>query len=334
MVKKVKKYVPRFVLIWIRTQIERYKFAKAYLYDFRKNIKFSSAIRYDDTQLKLVSTIIRNYHVVEKGLTMPETRLGFGKDRINILCDDIILYIKKYGLDNDQIHHAIGVLLEYDHLHRQNNFILSDNIQSKINKLKQQIPVVEPTPQLIKTRNEYFKSVKSDFKEFSNSRASIRNFSTEEISVDKILNALELARNTPSACNRQTSRPYVYNNKEEIKEILQVQGGNRGFGHLANKLLIVTADLSVYNSVAERNQAFIDGGMYAMNVLYSLHHNEIAACILNCSHTPEKDKKLRKLCNIKESEVFIAMIACGIPPEKFNVAISKRHSLSAIVTVN
>ena len=137
-----------------------------------------------------------------------------------------------------------------------------------------------------------------------------------------------MAKNAPSACNRQSWRTYVFTNKKLIEEILLTQGGNRGFGHLANKLIVISGNVSVFGGSHERNQVFIDGGIYAMNVLYALHFNEIAACILNCSFDIEYDQKLRKLCGIKDSEVFITMIACGLPVDSFKVALSPRKDLS------
>ena len=65
-----------------------------------------------------------------------------------------------------------------------------------------------------------------------------------------------------------------------------------------------------------------------MNLLYALHFKKIATCPLNCSTTPEKDKKLRLLCNIPPSEVFIVMIACGIPPDNFKLASSPRYDIT------
>ena len=57
----------------------------------------------------------------------------------------------------------------------------------------------------------------------------------------------------------------MYTNKNQIAKILEVQGGNRGFGHLANRLIIITSEVGVFTGVAERNQVYIDGGMYARN---------------------------------------------------------------------
>jgi hypothetical protein len=67
-----------------------------------------------------------------------------------------------------------------------------------------------------------------------------------------------------------------------------------------------------------------------MNVLYSLHFFKIGACILNCSTTPQKDVLLQNLCKTDKSEVFIAMVACGIPPKNFKSASSPRYELEKI----
>ena len=110
--------------------------------------------------------------------------------------------------------------------------------------------------------------------------------------------------------------------KEEIIKILDKQGGNRGFGHLASNLLITTFEPSVYFEESERVSGFVDGGMYCMNILYSLHSNGIAACILNTAHNETKDLEIRKVTNIPKSECFVAMIACGVPPANFKIAKS------------
>lgn len=299
---------------------------KGYHYDFRRYYKFSDT-NGSDTSSKLIGKIIREYHVIEKGLTMPQTRLGFGKELVLSLCADCKTYLTNYGNEDEQLIHAIGVLLEYKQVHDSHNIQLDIEIITALKDLEKYILGIKVTSQKEMTRKEYFNHIRSPFLQFSNSRSSIRNYSIQDISINKILEVLELVRNTPSACNRQSWRTYVHTDKAQIYQILDIQGGNRGFGHLTNKLIIVTGELGVFNGQGEKNQVFIDGGMYVMNVLYALHYYQIGACILNCSISVEKDKRLRHICKIKESEVFIAMVACGIPPESFMIAASKRYSI-------
>ena len=299
---------------------------RGYYYDFKIFKKFSGT-QENNTPTKLIGNIIREYHVVEKGLTMPHTRLGFGKDLVLSLCINCEKYLSVFDKEDEQLIHAISVLHEYELLHTVNNFDLDADIITAISKLTNYNIVQHTSFQKEMTKSEYFKEVQSPFSDFSGSRSSLRNFTNEEIPLSKILHALELVRNTPSACNRQSWRTYVFTDKEQINKILEVQGGNRGFGHLTNKLIVIVGEVGLYTGKAERNQVFVDGGMYAMNLLYSLHHNLIGACILNCSNTNEKNYQLRTLCQTKESEAFIAMVACGIPPDSFMIASSLRYDL-------
>jgi hypothetical protein len=41
---------------------------------------------------------------------------------------------------------------------------------------------------------------------------------------------------------------------------------------------------------------------------------------------------MRKVTNIPEGEYFVAMIACGIPPDEFKIATSFRYPLNFILT--
>ncbi len=326
--KTLKKILPHHIFEFLRIEkkkiVQRKQLKKAYLYDMERYIKYSDTLG-SDTDQKLIGRIIREYHVVEKGLTMPETRLGFGKDLIFSLIQNCIDYIQQYGETDEQLKHAIRVVLEYERFHQEQGFALDSVVQTAINNLKQKADEARYCQQKEMNIDSYFQHINASFPLFAASRSSVRNYSDKDIPTTTIIQALELARTTPSACNRQCWRTYIIENKEQINLILAVQGGNRGFGHLTNKLIVLTAELGVFTSTGERNEAFIDGGMYAMNLLYGLHYNAIAACILNCSNTIEKDLKLRELCRIKDSEVFIAMISCGIPPENFKVAASLRY---------
>ncbi len=332
MIKQLaKKILPSSIFNVLELKIKKYKgykrLRKAQEYDFNIYLE-SSDIKGVNNANKMIGLIIREYHAVEKGLIMPEFRLGFGKDRVISLCNNCRHYIKFYGIDDVQLKHAVSVIYEYLKVHEDGGFMLEHSVLKSIQQLKSDIQGIGLSEQIETTKTNYFSKVDDNFFKFSNSRSSVRNYTEEELSIDKLEQSLLLARNTPSACNRQSARTYIFTNKELMGRILEVQGGNRGFGHLANKLIIITADHNLYAGVGERNQAFIDGGMYAMNLLYALHFNKVAACILNCSNTPEKDLALRKLTGIKDSEVFIAMVSCGIPPDKFKIASSKRYDLN------
>lgn len=329
----VKKVVPTGV--WRRmSRLRLRKYVKdIYAYDFDRYFKYSGTTKLD-AKPKMIGKVIQEYHVIEKGLTMPETKLGFGKAMMLSLISNINEYCDAYGLDDVQLRHAIAVVFEYEEFHRARKFDIDEDVRQAIDLLKFRDTGITSSCQINTTRSDYFSDVDAPFSRFAASRCSVRNYSDAEVPMDLVLDSLRIAMSAPSACNRQSWRPYVFSDKDQISKILQLQGGNRGFGHLANKLILIAGEIGVFGGFGERNACYVDGGMYAMNVLYGLHANKIAACILNCSFPKEKDMVIRSLTGMKESEVFIAMIACGIPPEEFRVARSDRYNLEDLVTIH
>lgn len=305
-----------------------------YLYDLKRFYLYSSyALGYNDSE-KLTAKIIERYHSIEKGLTMPEFRKGFGQLQLKKLIKDLIRYSMNYNNNNNQILHGVGVVYEYKEFHENLNYNLPDEINNLFNSLKEHYQEVSINHQVKTTSEEYFSNSNSNFEDFSLSRASIRNYSDKPIDIDVLKQAVKIAQSAPSACNRQSTRVYIYTDLEQISEILNIQGGNRGFGHLTDKLIVITSTLGVWGFISERYQSYVDGGIFAMNLLHGLHYKKIGACILNCSISPKKDKLLREKCKIDNSENFIAMISCGNLPKTFKRAYSLRYKTEEILRIN
>lgn len=114
---------------------------------------------------------------------------------------------------------------------------------------------------------------------------------------------------------------------ENAQEALDWQPGNKGFGHLASRGLVVTVDLQAFSGAGERNQAFIDGGMFAMSILYALHAQGLGACPLAWSMRPADDVKMRRALDIPNNEAVIMMISVGNLPDTLQVAKSHRMPL-------
>ncbi|MGD9420059.1 MAG: nitroreductase family protein [Verrucomicrobiota bacterium JB025] len=282
---------------------------------------------------KLLGRIIASYHVVEKGLTMPETRLGFGVPLVRSLVKQCTLFQQKYGNSDDQWRQAVAVLKEYIQFHDERNHSIEPEIISSIRNLAEITPA--PAAEQIKYSSvNYFAHIADPFESFSASRKSVRNYSSKEVPVELLREAVALATSSPSSCNRQGSRVHVISDTKTMQSTLAIQAGNRGFGHLANKLLIVTGELGATHNVFERHMPYVDGGMFAMNLLYALHRKGIAACPLNCYLAGAKLAQIRQLCAIPDSESPIVMISCGYPPDDFLVARSSRMPADDVITVH
>ena len=325
----IKDIIPISLKLQLKVLLIKYKAYIIYFTDIKRYIENSNTINSGDNENKLIGLIIARYHVIEKGLTMPNMRFGFGKSVLITLINDCITFYNNYDRNNIQMHHAIEVINEYKLVHDQNNIPIDREILSKYNVLLKLISSIESSRQIAMTKGTYFSDVNSSFDKFSESRHSLRNF-TGKLSIEKISKALELAQNAPSSCNRQTTIVYIVENKETIFDILAIQDGNRGFGHLADKILVLTCDVSSYIGLKERNLQYIDAGIYLMNLLYSLHFYQVGACTLNWNDNPEIDKKIRKILDLHPFETIIALIACGNVPDIINLTKSKRKKLGPL----
>lgn len=337
MKETAKKILPRVVYDYLRRVVRFSRTLDSFIYDAKRYYKYSVDLDIE-SESKLYSYIMLDTHVIEKGLTMPDMRMGFGQPRILEILRKLNIYVKNgYPIDS-QILHAYSVLKEYFERHEESGFKLSDSvvvgykIALEILKSVNMLQAVHYSNQEMDISSDnYFRFSTSNFREFSNSRKSIRCFSAACVDKSVIYDALDIARNTPSACNRQSVRVHVYLDRNEINSILEAQGGSRGFGHTVGCLIVVTYDQSCYFEGIERNTGLVDGGMYCMNILYALHYKKLAACALNTSVDSNKDTLLRRLTGIPDEENFVAMIGCGIASDRINIATSMRKEVNEVV---
>lgn len=93
----VKRYSPNFLL-----NIFKYiSLIVNYMYDLNRYFKYSDSPRKKSTISHLKSRMTENYHALEKGLSLKDVRLGFGRERIDELIDIMNLYIEKnYDVKN------------------------------------------------------------------------------------------------------------------------------------------------------------------------------------------------------------------------------------------
>lgn len=329
--KKVLKKIPGLVRLY-----KYFRGAKIttlhriFRYDRDRLLKY--AFKPSASKEGLMARIIMAYHIVEKGLTMPEMRLGFGRDNLLFLISALHSFAESYGMEDPQFRVAVSVVAEYNKVHEEKGFKLDAELENAIKTLLELITVT-PSRQITMTRESYWRDINASFEVFSASRHSVRNFEGT-ISMEQIRKAISIANNAPSACNRQFMRVHCVTNPEDIQRCLSLQNGNRGFGHLVDKLLILTADLRGLVWMEERNDAFTNAGIYLMNLCYALHHCRVAHCLLNWSVSPAVDYQLHTTIDIPGPETIVVLIACGGVPERFKVTSSPKKSVEETLVLH
>ena len=298
---------------------------RAFRYDKSQFMANAGALHLDRKAASRAE-IVMGYHVLEKGLTMPRRRLGFGKGAVVHLVNLINSFDRRFGGDDPQVCHATGVLRAYRELHRD-----WPEPMPRLDAFLAAHPGVPAAAQPHVKRDGFFAARRAPFDEFAASRHVVRHFAGP-VARETIEAAVNLATTAPSACNRQHARVHVIDDAALRDRLFAVQGGTRGFGSDADKVIVVTADLSSVRWSWERHDCYVNGGIFVMNLCYALHFHGVAHCILHWSVAPEIDRETHRLLGIPANEAIVQVIACGMPPEEFDVASSPRLTGAEILT--
>lgn len=300
------------------------------VYDAGRFLRFSGMNRSRQHKSEHASRVILFYHQVEKGLSLAEPRPGFGEAVIGRLLADTRAYVVRYGWEYPATSavHALRAYVRFNRSHGRAD--VSDRVQSALEEMLRQHPDLDDA--LAQdgggvrevSREHLALEREASFPRFFASRHSIRNFSGEVVPEAEIVAAVACAQKTPSVCNRQAFRVHAYSGKEKIRELMAIQAGGRGFTDGIDKLLVVTCDLGYFVEVAERYQAWIDGGMFSMSLCLALHDRGYGSCCLNWSKEASDDRRLRAAAGLPDSHQVIMLIAVGGLPPVLRVAYSNR----------
>lgn len=300
-----------------------------YLYDYRTYLRFNGFMQ--NKEIRAVEgRMLAHYHVIEKGLSFANTKPLFALPVVLDLVKLLDQFERLGGKTSGMYDACQGALLKYQELNKGFKGYPSD-LDKYISKI-----IVKPKVELYGgakhfQRDEFFAKSAASFDQFSQSRYSVRDFCDKPVPRSDVDKCIEIARKTPSVCNRQTVLCYVFSKEDEIRRCLDLQLGNRGFGRDIRCLIAVAYDIRLFEGNRERNQGFVDGGMFAMSLLYALHWNRLGAVPLNWSYSALQNKALEATGLIKPQHRVVMFIGVGIPSDSFKVPISNRRSLDDII---
>lgn len=310
--------------------------AREFAADYVRYVRHSSAVVRGDTRQKLRALLTISYHGIEKALSLRDPRPGFGSGRVAELLRVARQYVNTYGCDETAVA-AVDALRAYVEYNRQAACDVT-NVAGAVAELARSIALsVNRAPthggSRVIERSVVVSSASLDFQRFAESRYSVRDFAATPVAMSVIEGAVRAAQKSPSVCNRQPGGVVVLTEKRDILAALKIQGGAAGFEEQIDKLLVVTSDLSCFQSSGERNECWIDGGLFAMSLIFGLHAAGVGTCCLNWSKDSAVDRQLRQLLGLNERNAIVLLVGVGSLPERFRVALSERRPLSEALSV-
>ncbi|PWH05286.1 hypothetical protein DEO23_14560 [Brachybacterium endophyticum] len=273
--------------------------------------------------------MIFHAHAIEKGLSRSNFRPGFGQRAVPGLAKEMNAWLAAdHPTDDDFLQSSATVMNVYFDRH--------DSLGTDVSHFRQ---LFSPASQeiidaavvgeggVLPAQQEREITEETDpgrpFLEVMYGRRSVREYTDQPVQDSEIARAVQIAMQAPSVCNRQGARVHQFEDPTVIKEVLDIQGGFAGY-EMPPRLLLVTADLDAFLFAPERNQPFVDGGLFMMSLLLGLTQVGLGSVPLNTAMGTEKETAIRKLIDIPDHEVFISFIGVGHYQQDVLVPRSKR----------
>ncbi len=161
----------------IRLLLAQLRTLLSFNYDTGRLTRATLDFKTSTTPDRRLRDLALDYHVVEKGLSMPQRRLGFGKAKFLRLKQNTLR-----ALDSDifpnatHLQNAIHALCEYCEIHQKASFDLNDRISPSEYKILRQARSSNRPASLSLTAETFFNQSDAPFSTFARSRHSSRNF--------------------------------------------------------------------------------------------------------------------------------------------------------------
>lgn len=298
-------------------------------------LRYNASFHTDSDIGKMQYTLLRENHVIEKGMSMKNVRRGFGKQKVSKLISRLSLYCDRYGnIDRTFLKYPLCTIASYIKFQKNDNIDVKD-IENSFEELCQKAGFAESELNIVSgvslhNSMELQNAAKGDFGSLLYSRHSIRYFKDELPQKQTIEKALQLAARTPSACNRQAWHTHVYFG-DEAHELLKMQGGCNGFAEDIPCCIVVTSDMKGFLSY-EPYQCYVDGGLYAQNLINSLNYVGFGTIPLSCGFYTYRLRRIQKRFGIADNEAMVVIIGFGYMCDKMRIAESTRKAISVTNT--
>lgn len=309
------------MIVHLKKIYSKYLHRKSLKQEFEYYNALSKKYQVADNYERLEYIIKVQTHGIEKGLSFRTPKEAFGVPKILVLIDNIKQYIQYPKLNRETINESLNVISTYINKFKGNPKIA--DVENGMNDILQKFGKIAECQAGTITIDKKLvdEAINIDYPKFIKARHSYRYF-TKDVNIEQIKEALEIARYTPTACNRQPQNVHIYKGNE-MEQVLTIQHGALGFINEMSYCILITADMRAYSKV-ELYQAYVDGGLYAMNLLNALHSTGLGTIPLTCGHLQGSGRKQLAPFGIEEYECPILIIGIGGREERAEVNVSPR----------
>lgn len=273
----------------------------------------------------------RNIHRLEKGLIMQPLKAVFALNYIEETQQAYTLAFQSSTYQSEELAWAQSVLTKYYNTVSLDQSTLLTRLASQFHQLN--TSSVQGANKIPYKHHELENDqlTYQEFSKFIELRRSTRWFKQIPVCRDKIKQAITLASQAPSACNRQPYEFYVIDQQPLLSQVSKLAIGGGGFASNIPCLIAVVGDYSCYEHERDRHVIYIDASLAAMQFMQALPTLDLASCIMNWPELSVVDKKIASLLKLPNHKKTIMLIAVGEPELDGGIPYSQKKSAEQLV---
>lgn len=278
----------------------------------------------------------RNVHRLEKGIIMQPRRAVFARDYIEETVEFYAVAMERpaaaANIDAGEMQWAHDVLAEYFSIVTDEDPGIARSRQRFESMPSYGTPShIHPYPQKTLKRTDVTYDQMVDL---AINRRSIRWFEDKPVPREMIDQALMVARQSPSACNRLPYEFMVFDDPQQVRTVASIPFGAAGYSHQIPTVIVVKGDLSNYFSPRDRHVPYIDASLAAMGFIYALETLGLSSSVINWPDFEPLEAKMAKTLGLKPYERVIMLLAVGYPDPEALVAYSQKKDLESLRSFN
>lgn len=276
--------------------------------------------------------VIRNVHRLEKGLSMRDRRPVFAEGYIRELVGDLKAVWAR-GEPDDQLLWAMDVVAEYFRTVRSTRAI--EAAEEEFQVLVTAVGY-EPGGRAPFVRRELPEPTVSleQLHQLARRRKSTRWFRERPVPRDTLRQAVKVALESPSACNRQSYEFRFYDDTDLIDRISELAIGATGYRQNIPCLAVLIGKQRAYFDVRDRHVIYIDGALAAMVFQLAIETRGLASCCINWPAIPRNERRMEERLGLECDEAVIMLMAIGFPDPDGMVPYSKKKNLKETCSFN
>jgi len=174
----------------------------------------------------------------------------------------------------------------------------------------------------------------NELAELAHRRRSVRWFEDRPVPRNCVDRALEVALQSPSACNRQPFVFHIFDDPELVRKVSVIPMGTKGYAQNIPAIAVLVGRQRAYFNERDRHLIYIDGALAAMSFMYGLEVQGIASCPINWPEISDRETRMARLLGLATDERPVMLIAFGYPDPEGTVAFSQKKPLAEARTYN